>query len=445
MPEKRFFGTDGIRGPVGGELINPRFILNLAWATGQILLEQGCTQIVIGKDTRISGYILESVLEAGFLSAGADVLLSGPMPTPAVSYLARTQSACWGVVISASHNPHQDNGIKFFDHHGQKLSDELELSIEQMMQRPLKMVASEKLGKAQRINRADTQYVEFCQSTAMPGLSLAGLKIVIDCAHGAAYHIAPEIFSKLGADVRTIGTQPDGLNINLNCGVTHLPTLQKAVANTQADIGIALDGDADRVMMMDNTGRVFGGDQIIYMIVQDRLKQGINIGPVVGTSMSNLGLEKAIAQLGLQFIRADVGDRHVTAQLKQHDGLIGGESSGHVVCLDKTTTGDGIVTALQVLSAMYRQNKTLHELIDSMQLYAQVMVNVQTDSMLTPKHLILVQPLIDEAIKTLVGKGRILIRPSGTQPLIRIMVEGDDTKMIKQIANQLADQVTALL
>ena len=442
---KQYFGTDGIRGRVGGDVINPEFVLKLGWAAGRVMASEGCSKIVIGKDTRISGYMLESALEAGFSAAGVDVLLSGPVPTPAVAYLTRTLHACAGVVISASHNPHHDNGIKFFDAHGHKLSDEAELAIESMLDEPMVTVESEKLGKAQRIDNADARYIEACKSSVPSSLSLSGLTMVVDCAHGAAYHIAPNVFSELGANVIPIGVQPDGLNINLDCGATSLDALQQAVTKNHADLGIALDGDADRIMMVDHQGEIIDGDQIIYMITRDRLRTQTMKGPVVGTLMSNLGLEKAIEEMGLTFIRAGVGDRYVIQRLKQDDGIIGGEPSGHVICLDKTTTGDGVLAALQVLNAMIEEGLSLSDLSRGMQRYPQTMVNVPVPRILRQNQLASADGLVEDAENQLNGNGRVLLRPSGTEPLVRVMVEGEDEELIVKVANQLAEQVSALL
>jgi len=389
--------------------------------------------------------MLESALEAGFSAAGVDVLLSGPVPTPAVAYLTRTLHACAGVVISASHNPHYDNGIKFFDAHGHKLSDEAELAIESMLEVPMETVESEQLGKAQRIDNADARYIEACKSSVPASLSLSGFKIVVDCDHGAAYHIAPKVLSELGANVIPIGVQPDGLNINLDCGATSLSALQEAVIENQADLGIALDGDADRIMMVDHHGEVVDGDRIIYMVTRDRVRSQTMKGPVVGTLMSNLGLEKAIENMGLTFIRAGVGDRYVMQQLKQDNGIIGGEPSGHVICLDKTTTGDGVVAALQVLNAMVEEGLSLAELGQGMKHYPQIMVNVPASQILRNNQLASASGLVEDAENQLKGNGRVLLRPSGTEPLVRVMVEGEDEELIGVVANQLAEQVSALL
>lgn len=442
---KHYFGTDGIRGKVGGDVINPEFVLKLGWAAGRVMASEGCAQVVIGKDTRISGYMFESALEAGFSAAGVDVLLSGPIPTPAVAYLTRTLHACAGVVISASHNPHYDNGIKFFDAHGHKISDEAERAIESLIDQSMETVPSEKLGKASRIDNADARYIEACKATVDPELSLTGLKIVVDCAHGAAYHIAPKVLKEMGAEVVSIGVEPDGLNINLDCGATNLQSIQRAVPDNRADLGIALDGDADRIMMIDHEGNIVDGDQIIYIIARDRMRKGLMKGPVVGTLMSNLGLEKAISTMGLDFIREGVGDRYVMQRLRQEAGILGGEPSGHVLCLDKTTTGDGLVAALQVLSAMNDEQLSLQELGQGMQVYPQTMINVPVPQILRQQDMLAASGLAREAEQQLNGNGRVLLRPSGTEPLVRVMVEGEDRQLIEDVARQLAEKVAAVL
>ena len=442
---KRYFGTDGIRGRVGGEVINPEFVLKLGWAAGKVMSSEGCSQVVVGKDTRISGYMFESALEAGFSAAGVDVLLSGPIPTPAVAYLTRTLHACAGVVISASHNPHHDNGIKFFDAHGHKISDEAELAIEAMMDQPMITVASEDLGKAHRIDNADARYIEACKATVSPELSLEGLKIVVDCAHGAAYHIAPNVLREMGAEVIALGVSPDGLNINLDCGATSLRALQESVVANQADLGIALDGDADRIMMVDETGAIVDGDQILYIIARDRIRVGTMKGPVVGTLMSNLGLERAIKDMGLDFVREGVGDRYVMQRLRQDQGILGGEASGHVICLDKTTTGDGLVAALQVLSAMVEEGNSLLVLRQGMQQYPQILINVPVPRILKANDLSAASGLVEDAEKELNGNGRVLLRPSGTEPLVRVMVEGQDEQLVGKVASRLAEKVASVL
>lgn len=442
---KHYFGTDGIRGKVGGDVINPEFMLKLGWAAGKVMASEGCAQIVIGKDTRISGYMFESALEAGFSAAGVDVLLSGPIPTPAVAYLTRTLHACAGVVISASHNPHYDNGIKFFDAHGRKISDEAERAIEALIKQTMETVPSEKLGKARRIDNADARYIEACKATVDPELSLTGLKIAVDCAHGAAYHIAPKVLKEMGAEVVSIGVEPDGLNINLDCGATNLRSIQQAVLDNRADLGIALDGDADRIMMIDHEGNIVDGDQIIYIIARDRIRKGLMKGPVVGTLMSNLGLEKAITSMGLNFIREGVGDRYVMQRLRQEAGILGGEPSGHVLCLDKTTTGDGLVAALQVLSAMNDEQLSLQQLGHGMQVFPQTMINVPVPQILRQHDMQAAAVLVREAEQQLNGNGRVLLRPSGTEPLVRVMVEGEDRQLTEDVARHLAEKVAAVL
>lgn len=443
MNRKQYFGTDGIRGRVGGGLINPQFVMNLGWAAGRVMSSQDCAQVVIGKDTRVSGYMLESALKAGFSAAGVDVLLAGSVPTPAVAYLTRILHACAGIVISASHNHHHDNGIKFFDAYGHKLSDQTELAIEAMLGQPVQTEDSENLGKEYHLDNADARYIAFCKSSIPFELSLKGLRVIVDCANGAAHRVAPRIFSELGAEVLTMGIEPDGVNINLNCGATNLQALQKEVVARSADLGIALDGDADRVMMIDSDGNVLDGDRLIYIIARDRIKAGSISGPVVGTLMSNLGLEKAISALGLDFIRERVGDRFVMHRLHQDNGILGGEPSGHVICLDKTTTGDGIIAALQVLKAMVEENLALSELVDDMMVYPQVLINIRVQKILKPEDLSAAEKYMRQAEKALNGNARILLRPSGTEPLIRVMVEGDNSERIQAVAQKLADQIAA--
>lgn len=441
----KYFGTDGIRGRVGGDVINPEFMLRLGWAAGCVLASEDCNRVVIGKDTRQSGNMLQSALQKGLSAAGTHTLLCGSIPTPAVAYLTRTLHACAGIVVSASHNPHHDNGIKFFNHQGHKLSDEVELAIEAMLEKPLVEVAPADMGKVQQIDNADAQYIEFCKSSIPPELSLTGLKIVVDCANGAAYQVAPRVFAELGAEVITIGNQPDGLNINRDCGATSLSALQDAVVSQQADLGIALDGDADRLIMVDHEAAIVDGDAVLYIIAGLRLKLGEMRGAVVGTLMSNLGLEQAIERLGLQFVRENVGDRYVSQRLMQDGGILGGESSGHIVCLDKTTTGDGIISALQVLHAMQLKQQTLAELRSGMQSFPQTLINVPIAKILSPAGLVAADKFVRAAEDALNGCGRILLRPSGTEPVIRVMVEGQDQEQIERVAQQLADQVATQL
>ena len=448
-PGRRYFGTDGIRGRVGGKLVNPEFMLKLGWATGRALAENkraadGHPKVVIGKDTRISGYMLESALEAGFSAAGVDVLLSGPVPSPAVAYLTRTLSADFGIVISASHNPHHDNGVKLFNASGHKLSDDTERTIERFIDLPLRTAPSKALGKASRIDNADARYIEFCKSSLPPEVGFSGLRLVVDCAHGAAYHIAPKVFAELGAEVVSIGTEPDGLNINLRCGAIHLDALRAQVLQHNADAGIALDGDADRIMMVDRQGGTVDGDRILYIIARQRVDAGAETGPIVGTLMSNLGLEQAVGRLGPAFIRADVGDRHVMRRMTREGAMLGGEPSGHVICFDKTSTGDGIIAALQVLHAMTIEKAALSELAAAMTVYPQVLLNVPAPRLLSQADLAPVARHLEAAQKSL-PDGRVLLRPSGTEPVVRIMTEGRDREQIETVARRLADQVKAAL
>ena len=437
---RKYFGTDGIRGRVGEEPINAQFMLKLGWATGRVLGNDAATRVVIGKDTRISGYMFESALEAGLSAAGVDIRLLGPMPTPAIAYLTRTLHACAGIVISASHNPHYDNGIKFFSAEGTKLPDEVEAAIEEELDKPMETVPSERLGKAERVEDARGRYIEFCKSTA-PRISLCGLKVVVDCANGATYQVAPAVFHELGADVVSIGVRPDGLNINADCGSTKPELLCAEVVKQGADLGIALDGDGDRVLMVDSRGELLDGDELLYIIAHARHGAGKLQGPVVGTLMSNLGLEHALLAEGIQFERAQVGDRYVLERLQEHNGIIGGESSGHIICLDRTTTGDGIVSALQVLAVMVQEKASLHTLRQGMHKYPQVMINVPLAQRIDVESSQPVQAAVRQAEKELAGKGRVLLRPSGTEPLIRVMVEGEDGELVQQQANVLASIV----
>jgi len=441
--QKNYFGTDGIRGQVGEGVINPEFVMKLGWAVGQVLAGGSSDpgKVIIGKDTRISGYMFESALEAGFSAAGVDILLLGPMPTPAIAYLTRTLRGQAGIVISASHNPHQDNGIKFFAGDGTKLSDELELAIEAALEKPMKCVDSAQLGKAERIDDAPGRYIEFCKGSVPYNMNLNRLKVVVDCAHGATYHVAPNVFEELGAEVIAIGTEPDGLNINDNCGSTSPKVLQESVLANNADLGIALDGDGDRVIMVDHKGEVVDGDELLYIIAKSRIDEEKLNGAVVGTVMSNLGLEKALQQCGVALKRAKVGDRYVMELLQQGGWTLGGEGSGHIICLDRTTTGDGIISALQVLYAMFQSQRSLHELKSGMIKYPQCLVNVR----IKEKVDINASPLLNDAIKQaesqLSDRGRVLLRPSGTEPLIRVMVEGIDKGEVERLANNLANVV----
>ena len=442
MNQRKYFGTDGIRGQVGTSNINPEFMLKLGWAVGRVLVNGGRKKVIIGKDTRVSGYMLESALEAGLSAAGVDVRLVGPMPTPAIAYLTQTLRANAGIVISASHNPFEDNGIKFFSADGSKLPDSVELEIEAEIEKNMEIVSSAQLGKATRINDAPGRYIEFCKSTIPSLTRLSGLKIVVDCANGATYHIAPNVFSELGADVVAIGDKPDGFNINQDCGSTAPEALRQQVLATGADIGIGLDGDGDRLILVDSSGNLINGDQIIYIIAKDRQQKGLLHGGVVGTLMSNYGLEKAMKGMDVPFLRARVGDRYVLETLKEQDWRIGGESSGHVVCLDKTTTGDGIVAALQVLAIMIRQEKTLSQLCEGIKLMPQTLINLKTSNASSLAKNTLVLGAVDALTTQLQGEGRVLLRPSGTEPLLRIMVEGEDSTQVQMHAQRLTDEIS---
>lgn len=440
---RKYFGTDGVRGEVGQFPITPEFIMKLGWAAGRVLAQcQGDqSKVVIGKDTRISGYMFESALEAGLSAAGVDILLLGPMPTPGIAYLTRTLRAEAGIVISASHNPHQDNGIKFFSAQGLKLADEVELAIEAELDKPMETVASSQLGKASRIIDAAGRYIEFCKSTIPARISLDGLKIVVDCAHGATYDIAPKVFEELEAEVVAIGVEPNGLNINRECGSTKPDALQQRVREEGADLGIALDGDGDRVILVDHKGEIVDGDEILYIIACAGIgRPGFRDG-VVGTLMSNLGLEHALADKGIRLHRAQVGDRYVMEMLQREGLLLGGESSGHIICLDRTTTGDGIVSALQVLAAMVEQGVSLHELKSGMTKYPQTMINVRTEQRFDFSASSEVAASQQEIESKLNGRGRVLLRASGTEPVIRVMVEGQDADEVDDCARYLAQKV----
>jgi phosphoglucosamine mutase len=440
---KKYFGTDGIRGRVGEYPVTAEFMLKLGWAAGRILGTRRNTRVIIGKDTRISGYMFESALEAGLSAAGVDILLLGPMPTPAVAYLTRTLHACAGIVISASHNAYADNGIKFFSSEGAKLPDEVELEIEAEISKPMTTVESDRLGKAKRVNDAEGRYIEFCKSTIPLSLSPRGLKVVVDCAHGATYAVAPSVLEELGAEVVAIGVEPNGLNINQECGSTHPQRLQKTVLEHQADVGIALDGDGDRVIMVDHRGELVDGDELLYIIAVSRLQGGALGGSVVGTLMSNLGLEHALLSHNITFERANVGDRYVLERLNQTSSMLGGESSGHIICLDRTTTGDGIVSALQVLAAMVKSGKSLHELKTGMKKYPQHMINVPVSGKVDLEKAAAVQQAVRSAEQRMAGRGRVLLRPSGTEPVVRVMVEGEDEQQVREEAEQLALVVAA--
>lgn len=443
---RKYFGTDGVRGTVGRDPITPGFVMRLGQAAGRVLAQgaSGRPTVLIGKDTRISGYMLEAALEAGFSSVGVDTVLCGPLPTPAVAYLTRAQRLTAGVVISASHNPYPDNGIKFFSARGKKLPDDVEAAIEAEMERPQRCVESKELGKARRLDDAGGRYVEFCKSTFPSDFDLKGLKLVVDCAHGAAYRVAPEVFHELGAEVTALGAAPDGLNINDGVGAVHADRLADAVRAHGADLGIALDGDADRVVIADDRGTLYDGDQLLYVIVRDRLAVGRGNGSVgaVGTLMTNFALERRFAELGVPFARAKVGDRYVLELLEQKGWLWGGEGSGHLICLDKHTTGDGIISALQVLAAMRRADKPLAALTADLPLLPQKLVNVRVAPGFDwTKH----EPLTREKAaveRALDQRGRVLIRPSGTEPLLRVMVEAEDAQQAAQFAQRLAEAVT---
>ena len=441
--KRKHFGTDGIRGTVGEAPITPDFVMKLGWAAGRVLDARtpGRQKVLIGKDTRVSGYMFESALEAGLSAAGIDIHLLGPMPTPGIAYLTRTFHAKAGIVISASHNPYPDNGIKFFSHEGKKLPDDVELEIEAEIDKPLQTVASRDLGKAKRVEDAAGRYIEFCKSTITAGIDLSGIKLVVDCAHGATYHIAPEVFAELGANVVALGSSPDGFNINENCGATAPATLQAAVREHRADVGIALDGDGDRLIMVDAEGEVVDGDELTFIIARRRQNIGALDGSVVGTQMSNLGLEEAIKTLGLGFERARVGDRYIMEMLQQGGWSLGGESSGHIICLDLTTTGDGIISALQVLEAMVCSGRNLNEIKRGMSKYPQTLINVRMEEKIDVLDLPDVQRAVTDVEARLANNGRILLRPSGTEPVVRVMVEGRDSSMVEELANELAREV----
>ncbi|KMW71500.1 phosphoglucosamine mutase [Photorhabdus luminescens subsp. luminescens] len=441
MSNRKYFGTDGIRGKVGNSPITPDFVLKLGWAAGKVLARHGSRKIIIGKDTRISGYMLESSLEAGLAAAGLSASFTGPMPTPAVAYLTRTFRAEAGIVISASHNPYYDNGIKFFSIDGTKLPDDVEEAIEAEMEKPLTCVESAELGRANRIVDAAGRYIEFCKGTFPSEQSLNGLKIVLDCANGATYHIAPNVLRELGANVVTIGCEPNGININEKCGATDVRLLQQRVVEEKADVGLAFDGDGDRVIMVDHLGQKVDGDQILYIIAREALRQGQLRGGVVGTLMSNMGLELALKQLGIPFLRAKVGDRYVLEKLQEEGWRLGAENSGHVILLDKTTTGDGIVAGLQVLSAMVRNHMSLHDLCSGMKLLPQVLVNVRFSGSHDPLKSENVINITKSVEAELNGRGRVLLRKSGTEPLIRVMVEGEDDVQVTALAHRIADAV----
>jgi len=435
---KKYFGTDGIRGTVGEYPITPEFVMKLGWAAGKVLGNKPGDRIVIGKDTRISGYMFESALEAGIAAAGMNVQLLGPMPTPGIAYLTRTFRAAAGIVISASHNSYYDNGIKFFSANGTKLDDEVEHQIEAYLDKPMTTVSSEHLGKAKRVSTAAGRYIEFCKASISTNISLDGLNIIVDCANGAAYSIGPKVFRELGANVQPVYNNPDGFNINENCGATDVEALAKLVTGNGADLGIALDGDADRLIMVDHNGEVVDGDELLYIIAKGAQAAGELKGGVVGTLMSNLGLEKALQADGIDFVRAKVGDRYVMELLKKNNWNFGGESSGHVICLDKNSTGDGIIAALQVLTVLINENKTLAELKLGMTKYPQTMINVKVSERQDPMQNSVVAKAVKEVENELADTGRVLLRASGTEPLIRVMIEGENKSLVQKLTEQLA-------
>lgn len=445
MTDRRYFGTDGIRGRVGEFPIDASFMLKLGWAAGRVFARQGKSRIIIGKDTRISGYLFESALEAGLASAGVDVLLLGPMPTPAIAYLTQTFNCDAGIVISASHNPFYDNGIKFFGPEGHKLSDSVELAIEAELDKPMTTVDSQQLGKARRINDAIGRYVEFCKSTA-PGLSLRGRHLVLDCAHGATYEIAPKVFTELGATVTVLGASPNGLNINAGFGSTHPEAVSAEVMAQGADMGIAFDGDGDRVIMVEPSGRQLDGDEMLYILAAHLQQQGRLPGGVVSTSMANFGFEKALQRLNIPLLRTEVGDRYVAEAMREQGWVLGGESSGHLIYGHRSSTGDGIVAALQVLSAMQDAECTATELLVDCIKVPQVMINVpnarpEQDCREMPQ----IQAAVAKVAAELGDQGRVLLRPSGTEPLVRVMVEGVEQTQVEQLCEQLAQQVSQIL
>jgi phosphoglucosamine mutase len=437
---RKYFGTDGVRGRVGQDPMTVEFALRLASAAARVLAPDGGTAL-IGKDTRLSGYMFEAALEAGFVAAGVDVNLIGPLPTPAIAYLTQRFGCSFGVVISASHNPYEDNGIKFFDAAGSKLSDDLEERIESYLGEPLTTRESTALGKAARVDKSRVVYQQFCASTLPAGMNLSGLKIVVDCANGAAYKVAPRVLADLGAEIIPIGCSPNGRNINVGCGSTSPALLQLTVSGVGADVGIGLDGDGDRLVMVDHLGRLVDGDQLLYVIARDRRARGELTGPVVGTVMSNLGLELKLREEGIEFLRAAVGDRYVLALLRERGGVLGGETSGHLLCLDRTTTGDGLVSALQVLAAMKHSGRPLAELTAGMPRFPQVMVNVRVRERIDPRESQPIQVAVRRVEAALGGSGRVVLRASGTEPLIRVMVEGRDESVVTRHANELAEVV----
>jgi phosphoglucosamine mutase len=445
MTERKYFGTDGIRGRVGDWPISADFMLRLGAAAGRVLVGEGREHatVVIGKDTRISGYMFEAALEAGLVAAGADVRMLGPMPTPAVAYLTRSLRADAGIVISASHNPHEDNGIKFFSAHGEKLGDAVEAAIEAELELPFRTQPSERLGKASRVTDALARYAEFCKSTVPDDFVLSGMRMVIDCAHGATYQVAPRVFSELGAVVETIGTEPDGLNINDGVGSTHPESLMARVRESGASLGIAFDGDGDRVLMVDGEGRLVDGDGLLYVLARDWHASGRLRGPVVGTLMTNYAMERSLGERGIEFVRANVGDRYVHRALVEGDGVLGGEASGHLLCLDRAGTGDAIVSALQVLEVLRRSGKSLDQALSGYRPLPQKTVNVRVAKGVRPLDDAAVQLARAEAEAALLGRGRLVLRPSGTEPVVRVTVEADDEGLMQRVLDRLAEVVRA--
>lgn len=448
---RRFFGTDGVRGRVGEDPITPEVVMRLGYAAGRVLAAQGHNTlhgerpaVLIGKDTRVSGYMLEAALQAGFTAAGVDVRLTGPMPTPGVAYLTRALRLQAGVVISASHNPYEDNGIKFFSAAGSKLPDEVELAIEEAMERPIETVGPSRIGRSKRVDDAAGRYIEFCKSTFPSDLDLRGMRIVVDCANGASYHIAPHVFHELGADVIVIGAEPDGFNINKACGATHPETLARAVCEHRADVGVALDGDGDRLIMADSTGQIVDGDRLIYTIAHHRKETGKLKGGVVGTLMTNLGTELALRKLGCDFARAKVGDRYVLELLQAKGWQLGGETSGHILCLDKHSTGDAVISALQVLAALRSSGRRLADYVQECPAYPQVLVNVRVGKGFKLSGQAPIAEAVAAAEAELGKTGRVVLRASGTEPLIRVMVEGSDESQVRRLAEQIAESVRAV-
>lgn len=444
---RKYFGTDGVRGRVGEAPITPDFVMRLGYAAGKVLAQTAAKQVhgrptvLIGKDTRLSGYMLEAALEAGFTAAGVDVLLSGPLPTPGVAYLTRALRLSAGVVLSASHNPYYDNGIKFFSAQGDKLPDTVELAIEAELETPMSCAPSDALGRARRIDDAAGRYIEFCKSTFPTSLDLRGMKIVVDCAHGASYHIAPHVFHELGADVIAIGNQPNGRNINDGYGATDPDNLVKAVRANHADIGLAFDGDADRLQVVDASGRLYNGDELLYLLTLDRLARGEAVPGVVGTLMTNMAIELAFKSRGIEFVRAKVGDRYVLEELAARNWLLGGEGSGHLLCLDKHSTGDGIISALQVLTAIRRSRKSLPDMIGDVTLFPQTLINVRVEKGFDWQAHAGLRQLCQQVEQELEGKGRVLIRASGTEPVVRVMVEAEQGTLAQHCAERLAAEM----